>query len=164
MSLNEQSIIGTWALVEAWDIGDDPSKPAEKTYPWGSPPAGYWVYDKSGHFSLMISQNPALAIPTDPFSGQAQPGWLTPSAPWQPPYQLLIDTFATASPYAYFGTYTVEMDPNTPGSGNILHTVISDVMRAYTNTVQTRPFSFDGNDYINVGTPGKYLRRLKRLT
>ena len=77
----KQSIIGTWALVEAWDIGDNPKKPKQKTYPWGNPPAGYWVYDKSGHFSLMISQNPALGIPADPFSGAAQPGWLNPAAP-----------------------------------------------------------------------------------
>ena len=164
MSQNELSVIGTWALVEAWDIGDDPSKPAEKTYPWGNPAAGYWVYDKSGHFSLMISQNPALPIPADPFSGNPQPAWLTPAMPWKVPYDLLIETFATASPYAYFGTYTVEMDPNNPNGGNILHTVFADAMRAYTNTVQTRPFTFDGPDFINVGTPGAYLRRLRRLT
>ncbi len=102
------SIVGTWAMVEAWDIGDNPNDPTEKTYPWGNPPAGYWVYDSSGHFSLMISQNPALAIPADPFSGAPQPGWLNPTPPWTVPYDLLIATFATASPYAYFGTYTVE--------------------------------------------------------
>jgi hypothetical protein len=158
------SVIGTWAMVEAWDIGDDPSDPTKKTYPWGNPSAGYWVYDRSGHFSLMISQNPALPIPQDPFSGQQQPAWLTPQKPWTVPYDLMIDTFATASPYAYFGTYTVEMDPQNPGHGNILHTVFADVMRAYTGTLQTRPFAFDGPDYINVGTPGQYLRRLKRLT
>jgi len=167
MATNEQlSIIGTWEMVEAWDIGDNPAKPTQKTYPWGNPSMGYWVYDTSGHFSLMISQNPALPIPLDPFAipPKTQPGWLTPAAPWQVPYELLIETFATASPYAYFGTYTVQMDPESPGSGNILHTVQADVMRAYTGTVQTRPFSFDGKDYLNVGVPGQYLRRLKRLT
>jgi hypothetical protein len=30
--------------------------------------------------------------------------------------------------------------------------------------VQQRPFLFDGPDYLNVGMPGQYLRRLKRLT
>lgn len=164
MKITEQSIIGTWALVEAWDIGDDPSDPTKKTYPWGDPPAGYWVYDTSGHFSLMISQNPPLPIPQFPFPGTTGYSWLSPEAPWKVPYELLIATFVTASPYAYFGTYVVEMDPNIPGSGNILHTVISDVLRVYTNTVQVRPFSFDGPDFINVGTPGQYLRRLKRLT
>lgn len=170
MKSEKFSIIGTWALVEAWDIGDDPAHPTAKTYPWGNPAAGYWVYDTSGHFGLMIAQNPALAIPLDPFSGAPQPGWINPASPWKVPNELLLETFATASPYAYFGTYTVETAPNNPASGNILHNVANDIMRAYTNTVQTRPFAFDGPDYINVGNPGNgkkpgdYLRRLKRLT
>jgi hypothetical protein len=71
---HSQSIVGTWALVEAWDIGDDPNDPTKKTYPWGNPLVSYWVYDSSGHFSLMISQNrrwpsrparfPAIPSPT----------------------------------------------------------------------------------------------------
>ena len=73
MTLNEQTIIGTWSMIEAWDIGDDPNDPQKKTYPWGNPSAGYWVFDKSGHFSLMISQNPPLPIPLDPFAGTPQP-------------------------------------------------------------------------------------------
>jgi|SRR6185436_1134200 len=162
----EQLIEGTWALVEAWDIGDIPSEPTKKTYPWGNPPLGYWVFDKSRHFSLMISQNPALPIPPDPFTSPpaAQPGWLNPNAPWKVPYELLIDTFATAQPYAYFGTYTVESNKTQPGNYTMLLTVLSDVMRAYTNTVQSRPFTLEGTDIINVGVPGQYLRKLKRLT
>lgn len=165
MSLNEQTVIGTWALVEAWDIGDDASDPTKKTYPWGDPPAGYWVFDKSGHFSLMISQNPPLPIPPDPFSGAPQPAWLSPTEPWQVPHALLIESFATAQPYAYFGTYTVTLDTHQPHLGGTINmTVYADVMRAYTTTVQERSFLFDGHDYLNVGTPGSYLRRLKRLT
>jgi hypothetical protein len=81
------------------------------------------------------------------------------------PYELLIETFSTASPYAYFGTYTVELDSQHPDlGGTINHNVFSDVMRAYTGTIQARPFRFDGPDYLNVGVPGQYLRRLKRLT
>ena len=164
MKKNDQSIIGTWEMVEAWDIGDNPATPHKKTYPWGNPSSGYWVYDRSGHFSLMISQNPALPIP-QVFPETYSPEWLSASAPWTVPHELLMDTFGPKSnPYAYFGTYTVQMDPKNPGSGNILHTVVADVMRAYTNTVQTRPFSFDGDDYLNVGVAGQYLRRLKRLT
>ena len=162
----ELNIVGTWEMVEAWDIGDDPKKPRKKSYPWGNPPAGYWVYDSRGHFSLMISQNPPLAIPAGPFPGAGatnQPAWLSPTAPWKVPYELLFDTFSRAQPYAYFGTYTVTWDPGNR-KGTIHHKVFSDVMRAYTGTVQDRPFVFDGPDYLNVGTPGQYLRRLKRLT
>ncbi|MBI1770880.1 MAG: hypothetical protein HYR68_00645, partial [Burkholderiales bacterium] len=48
--------------------------------------------------------------------------------------------------------------------GTIVMNVFADVMRAYAGTVQKRSFVFDGKDYLNVGTPGQYLRRLKRLT
>jgi len=164
MSGNELSVLGTWQMLEAWDIGDDPNEPTKKTYPWGNPSMGYWVYDKSGHFSLMISQNPALPIPDGP-TGSPDPQWLSPNKPWTVPYDLMIDSFGPkASPYAYFGTYTVEMDPNNPNGGKIHHNVVSDVMRSYTNTIQTRAFVFDGSDFINLGEPGVYLRRLKRLT
>jgi len=114
---------------------DDPSDPSKKTYPWGNPPAGCWVYDRGGHFSPMISQNLPLAIPAGPFpvaGANNQPGWLSPAAPWQVPFELLMETFATARPYAYFGTYTVERDANDPArKGTIHHNVFSDVLRAY---------------------------------
>lgn len=167
MILNEQTVIGTWEMIEAWNIGDDSNNPTLKSYPWGNPSAGYWVYDKSGHFSLMISRNPPLPIPTDPFSDPptAIPNWLTPNPPWKPPMDLLMDTFSAAQPYAYFGTYTVQLDENHPHLGGwLLHNVFSDILRAYTGTVQKRPFLFDGSDYLNIGVPGQYLRRLKRLT
>ncbi len=159
------SIIGTWAMIEAWDIGDDPAHPKKKTWPWGRPPAGYWVYDRSGHFSLMISRNPPLPIPTDPFSGQPQPSWLSPAAPWQVPESLLIESFSTAQPYAYFGTYQVIPDATDPEhAGVIEHTVVADLLRAYTGTVQKRPYRFNGNDVLDIGVPGQYLRRLQRLS
>lgn len=167
MSRKARSIVGTWSLVEAWDIGDDPKHPKKKTYPWGKPPLGYWVYDQSGHFSLMISQNPALPIPANPFGSEPPniPGWLSPSAPWQPPLSLLLETFSTAQPYAYFGTYNVVPDPELPEKGGTIeHYVVSDVLRVYTGTVQARPFTYEGDDYLNVGKKGQYLRRLKRLT
>lgn len=161
------TVVGTWSMVEAWDIGDDPNDPTKKTYPWGNPSSGYWSFDTAGHFSLIISQNPPLPIPTDPFSTSTppatQPAWLTPNAPWKVPYELLIATFATASPYAYFGTYTVTLNADRRG-GTLNLTVFADVMRAYTGTVQERPFTFDGYDFLNVGTPGQYLRRLQRLS
>ena len=102
----------------------------------------------------MISQNPALPIPEDPFTCNAQPDWLSPCAPWEVPHNLLLDTFSKANPYAYFGTYTVEMDTCNPTNGNIIHEVFADVMRAYTGNKQIRPFSFDGPNIKNIGTPG----------
>lgn len=165
MTLDASTVIGTWSMNTAWDIGDDPKQPKKKTYPWGNPSSGYWVFDKAGHFSLMIYPNPALPIPPDPFTGAAQPGWLQPNKPWTVPYELLTESFATASPYAYFGTYKVELDAKKPKlGGNLLLTVVADVMRAYTGTVQTRPFRFAGENTLKVGVPGQYLRELTRLT
>jgi hypothetical protein len=158
------SIIGTWSLVDAWDMGGIPSDPTQKTYPWGNPPAGYWVFDRSGHFSLMISQNPALQIPVDPYSGNPQPQWLNPTAPWEVPYALLIETFSTANPFAYFGTYSVAIDEKNPNSGTILMNIFSDVLRVYTNQIEKRPFTFESNDIVNVGVAGQYMRVLRRLT
>ena len=43
-------IVGCWQMTEAYDI-DDPGKPG-KSYPWGKPPLGYWVYDPVGNFAL----------------------------------------------------------------------------------------------------------------
>ena len=34
MNKSEPSVLGTWEMVEAWDIGDDPKEPNKKTYPW----------------------------------------------------------------------------------------------------------------------------------
>jgi acetolactate decarboxylase len=144
------SITGTWQLVEAWDIGDDPDDPTKKTWPWGDPASGYWAYDASGHFGLQISMNPPLPIPGDP----PNPNWITPTAP----VELLRETLTPAVYYAYFGTYTVD-----DTAGVITHHVVADVLRGYTGTAQPRPFRLAGNDLI-IGDEKTYLRRLVRLT
>lgn len=166
MAFDANFIFGTWEMIEAWDIGDDPDDPTKKTYPWGNPSSGYWVYDKSNHFSMIIYPNPALAIPVDPITGKPEPEWLHPPAPLKVPYDLMIESFSTINPYAYFGTFVVQIARGSD-SGTIVHTVVADVMRAYTGTIQNRPFTLtteNGVDYINVGEEGVYLRRLRRLT
>lgn len=144
------SIAGTWQLVEAWDIGDDPDAPTKKTWPWGNPASGYWAYDASGHFGLQISMNPPLPIPGDP----PNPNWITPTAP----VELLRESLTPAVYYAYFGTYTVDYK-----AGVITHQVFADVLREYTGTPQPRPFRLDGNNLI-IGDEQSYMRRLVRLT
>jgi acetolactate decarboxylase len=146
------SVVGSWQMVEAWDIGDDPSDPTKKTYPWGNPPSGYWVYDASGHFGLQISLNPPLPIP----DGNAN--WLTPTPPDQPPCDLLRQSLTPAVYYAYFGTYTVDY----PG-GIINQQVFTDVLRSYTGTSQPRPFRLAGGDLI-IGDEKTYIRRFTRLS
>lgn len=168
-TFNAEFVIGTWAMIEAWDIGDDPNDPSKKTYPWGNNDGmkGYWVYDSSGHFSMIIYPYPALLSPDNPYTGKPQPNWLHINDPWKVPYETLIESFSTINPYAYFGTYTVEMTGDAAGSIN--QVVMADVMRSYIgdNKDQARPFTLetvDGVDYINVGEEGVYLRKLRRLT
>lgn len=161
MSFTKEFITGTWEMIEAWDIGDDPTDPTKKTYPWGNNDGikGYWVYDRAGHFSMIIYPYPALPIPPQGAD------WLHPTPPATVPYDLLMESFSTINPYAYFGKYTVDMTPD--GVGTINQVVQADVMRAYTGTKQPRPFTLeiaDGVDYINVGVAGQYLRKLRRLT
>jgi acetolactate decarboxylase len=144
------SIAGTWQLVEAWDIGDDPTDPSKKTWPWGNPASGYWTYDTSGHFGLQISMNPPLPIPGNP----PNPNWITPTAP----VELLRETLTPAVYFAYFGTYTVDH-----GAGTITHQVFADVLREYTGMPEVRPFRLAGNELL-IGDDKTYLRRLVRLT
>src|SRR5258708_6353420 len=93
-------MIGTWKMVEAWDV-DDPSQPNKKTYTFGKPPLGYWVFDSTGHFSLQFFKNPPLPIPL------GNQGWLQPDPPAVPPNDLLVQSFVGTIGYSYFGTFTV---------------------------------------------------------
>jgi acetolactate decarboxylase len=146
------SVVGTWEMVEAWDIGDDPNDPTKLTYPWGNPPSGYWVYDPSGNFGLQISLNPPLPIP----NGNAN--WLSPTPPWEAPCDLLRQSLTPNVYYAYFGTYKVDY-----AGGTIDQQVFTDVLRQYTGTPQPRPFKLVDGELL-IGDLKSYLRRFKRLS
>ncbi|HEY0139579.1 MAG TPA: lipocalin-like domain-containing protein [Thermoanaerobaculia bacterium] len=135
------TIVGCWQMVEAWNV-DDPAKPQEKTYPWGQPPLGYWVYDPAGNVSVQISINPPLPNVTD--------SW------WTLGKTATEQMTASFNNYmAYFGTYTVDGD-------TVTHNVVTDVLRQYTATEQPRPFQLvEGELLIGDGT--SYLRRFKRV-
>ena len=88
-------IVGSWQMVEAWDM-NDPGKPG-KSYPWGNPPLGYWVYDSAGNVSVQISINPPLPI--------VDAAW------WTMGKTANDDMLASFNNYmAYFGTYTVDYE------------------------------------------------------
>lgn len=141
-----ETIVGCWQMVEAWNI-NDPAKPEEKTYPWGQPPLGYWVYDPAGNASVLISINPALPnIPN--------------TVNWWDMTSDSVNSAMVASfdnCYAYFGTYTVDYP-----SGVVTVNVVADVLRAYTGTPQPRPFKFVDGDLV-IGDPTSYIRRFKRV-
>ncbi len=137
-------IVGCWQMVEAWDM-DDPGKPG-KSYPWGNPPLGYWVYDSAGNVSVQISINPPLPAVSD--------SWWTLGRTAE---EYMLESFNNYM--AYFGTYTVDYD-----SGTVTANVTTDVLRQYTGTEQPRPFalSADNNELI-IGDQKTYLRRFKRV-
>jgi len=135
-------IVGSWQMVEAWDM-NDPGKPG-KSYPWGNPPLGYWVYDSAGNVSVQISINPPLPI--------VDAAW------WTMGKTANDDMLASFNNYmAYFGTYTVDYE-----SGVVTAYVITDVLRQYTGTAQPRPFKIV-RDELLIGDGKTYLRRFKRV-
>jgi hypothetical protein len=138
-------IVGFWEMIEAWDL-NDPGKPG-KSYPWGNPPLGYWVYDPAGNVSVQISINPPLPVP--------QQSW------WQLGGEVATDLMLESfnNYLAYWGTYTVDYTTNT-----VTHNVTTDVLRQYTGTVQPRPFQLvNDNNELLIGDPTSYLRRFKRI-
>ena len=136
-------------MVEAYDI-DDPGKPG-KSYPWGDPPLGYWVYDPAGNFSVQISINPPLPLVT---VNAGDNSW------WDVGQTLTSDMTASFDNYyAYFGTFTVDYE-----KGMVTHNVVTDVLRAYTGTAQQRPFKLECDDNeLVIGDPTSYIRRFKRV-
>ena len=143
-STNYGPIVGSWWMVEAWDM-NDPGKPG-KSYPWGNPPLGYWVYDSAGNVSVQISINPPLPAVTD--------SWWVLS---QTAIPQMLDSFNNYM--AYFGTYTVDYT-----TGTVTHDVTTDVLRQYTGTSQPRPFKLDdNNNELLIGDGQTYLRRFKRV-
>lgn len=141
-----ETIVGCWQMVEAWNI-NDPSKPDEKTYPWGQPPLGYWVYDPAGNAVVTISINPALAnIPN------TVNWWDMTSDSVNSAMQASFDNC-----YAYWGTYTVDYT-----QGVVTVNVVADLLRNYTGTAQPRPFKFENGDLV-IGDPASYIRRFKRV-
>jgi hypothetical protein len=145
-SNNFGPLVGSWQMFEAYDIGDN--VPGQVTYPWGQPPLGYWVYDSAGNFALQISINPALPVVI------ASSWW---DMRTDPALQGMTESFDNYM--AYFGTYKVDYTTLI-----ITHTVVADVLRAYTGIPQDRPFKLeDDNNTLIIGDPTSYIRKFKRV-
>jgi Lipocalin-like domain len=145
---SEDTVIGCWMMVEAWNI-NNPGDP--KTYPWGNPPLGYWVYDTAGNVSVQISMNPALP---NLGAGTSGNGWWTDTPP---PVNEMVNTFNNYM--AYFGTYVVDYN-----QGQIIQNVTTDVLRQYEypDNTQVRPFALvDGN--LIIGDQTTYYRRFVKV-
>lgn len=133
-----QQLIGTWRLerFEDWD------STGAVTRAFGDRPAGYVVYDPTGHVSVHIMRTP----PVPPFaSGDNSRGTAE-------EVRAAYDAYV-----AYFGTYTVDEARST-----VTHQVEGSLWPSYTGTSQTRPFRISG-DTLLLGVPGQWERELIRV-
>jgi len=134
-------LIGTWRLVKY--VNTDPS--GNVSHPYGTSPAGYFVYDPTGHLSIQIMRTPA----TPPFtSGDDASGT---DAEVREAFNGYV---------AYFGTYRVD-----EAKGVLTHVVEGSSRPGYTGTEQPRPFALRGDTLvIDIRESGwDYYRELHRV-
>ena len=130
------SIVGTWKVVRYEDRAAD----GTVSYPYGESPAGYFVYDATGHLSVQIMRTPALKS----FPGMRQ--GTGDGASYREAFLAYV---------AYFGTYTVDAT-----NGTVTHHVEGSLRPDYTGTDQVRPFRIDGDRLIiEIQQGQQYLRR-----
>jgi len=133
--------VGTWKLVAYENHNPD----GTTEYPYGEKPAGYFVYDATGHLSVQIMRTPAMK--DDPVLREGK-GTVE-------QYKEAFNSFV-----AYFGTYTVDNE-----KGIVTHHVEGSSRPDYTGTDQPRPFRLEGDRLIIEIRRGKEYRRreLKRV-
>jgi len=134
-------LVGTWRLVKY--VNTDPS--GNVSHPYGTSPAGYFVYDPTGHLSIQIMRTPA----TRPFaSGDDASGT---DAEVREAFNGHV---------AYFGTYRVD-----EAKGVLTHVVEGSSRPSYTGTEQPRPFALKGDTLvIDIRENGwDYYRELHRV-
>lgn len=135
-------LVGTWQVMEIVDT--DPA--GKVSYPYGEHPAGYIVYDATGHLHVQAMRTPATprfaagddAKGTDQEVRAAYDGYV-----------------------AYFGTYEVD-----EAQSKVIHRVQGSLMPSYTGTDQPRPIKIVGDDLIIEGTTPEghhFLRRFRRV-
>ena len=141
--VHSHPLVGTWRLV----CDEDIDSLGHSAYPYGNPPLGFFVYDKSGNVFIQISTNPPLSRLAEDSVGTILPGASS------------VQLRETLEKYvAYFGTYSVDTLKHL-----ITHHVISDIRRNYTGTDQVRPFSFSVDSLI-IGDNKTWRRVLVRVT
>jgi hypothetical protein len=132
------SLVGTWRLVEVWDL----DKEGNKTYPYGVPPRGYIVYDSTGHVFVGFMRNPPVS--PDGFGQEQPPSQELKSQAW--------DAYA-----GYFGTYSVDW-----AAGVVTHHVEGAWNPSYLRRDQPRPFTLKG-DTLVLGDQKTWQRVLVRV-
>jgi lipocalin-like protein len=138
---DDAPLVGTWRVEEMWDK----DAAGNVAYPYGERPAGYIVYDSTGHMHVQVMRTPA-----------------------RPPFASGNDADGTESEIratylgyvAYFGTYHVDAR-----NGTVVHRVEGSLMPSYTATDQPRPFTIRGDELLIEGDSEgvHFLRRFRRV-
>jgi hypothetical protein len=132
----DPALIGTWGLVSAEDLVDGEWVP----YTFGNPPAGYFIYDATGHASVQIMTTPPVTL-SDPDNGP------TPDEALQ-----------------IFNSYIGYFGPWSTAAGMVTVVPVGAMDPSQVDSPQTRPYTVVG-DTLTIGNRAKgYIRTLKRLT
>lgn len=99
LAQTQPSIVGTWKLISYENHNAD----GTTDYPYGEKPAGYFVYDATGHLSVQIMRTPPMKDVPGLQGGKGT----------GEQYKEAFNSFD-----AYFGTYTVDA-----GKGIVTHHV-----------------------------------------
>jgi hypothetical protein len=132
------SLVGTWKLVELWDLDEE----RKRTYKYGDPPRGYIVYDSTGHVFVGFMRDPP--VPPDGFGQEQPPSKDLKSQAW--------DAYA-----GYFGTYTVDWATHV-----VTHHVEGASNPSYVGQDERRPFELKGDTFI-IGDQKTWKRVLLRV-
>lgn len=117
----QRHIAGTWRL-ETWRRYNTDGSVA---YPFGKKPRGILIYTRDGRMAVqMLSAERATIDTTDPLGGSAE-----------------ARAAAYSTCLAYFGSY--EVDGET-----VIHRVDASLFPNWSETVQARPFVFDGGALV----------------
>lgn len=122
-----ERLAGAWELVE-WTRQ---AEGADPEYPWGEDAQGMLTYDKSGNMSAQLMQADRAPFASDDLQ-EATAAEIA---------------AAFGSFFAYFGTYTIDLDAKT-----ITHHVRGSSFPNWTGTNQVRHFAFE-DDQLILSTP-----------
>jgi hypothetical protein len=139
------SLVGTWRLVEYANRLDPKGRFSEEgtwTFPYGEKPAGYFVYDPTGHFTIHIMRMPS----PKPFaSGDDQ----------TPTINELKNVYEGY--VAYFGTYSIDATEHS-----LIHHIEGSLQPGNIGKDQTRPFELV-DDRLIIGDQQTWRRVLERV-
>jgi hypothetical protein len=146
---SDQSVTGAWELVSA----EDRTEAGETIYFWGRQPIGVLIYTATGQVAVQVLMDPRPSFAS--------------RNPWAPGGRELLPvasaeeiSAAYSGYYAYFGTYTVDLQARA-----VTHHVTASLRPHEAGLQYVRPYEFQGDQLIlryviNAGTPNARTRTI----